>query len=443
MSHGSITPNLQIYKAERFIANFFSDVPEGNIYLTIGRTLEWPDEPDPCGCSPSEYWYYRGYKHMLAGKKVQGTDVRHVINRNDWTPNTIYVQWDNTQTNNIGTSNANFYVVTSDWKVYKCLYNNNGANSTIEPTSTSTDVVETSDGYIWKFMYRISDAERLKFVTPNYIPVKTLISDDNSLQWDVQEAAVPGAIYATKMLTNGSGYTNANSVVVSIIGNGTGATAVANVNTISEIIESVRMTSYGSGYNNATIEITDTNGFGATANALLSPIGAGHGSDPLSELGGNKIMISTKLDTYYNPILASNTTFRQILLLLDPKKYGEDTIESNTTFSQTMKINLSGVFFDFHVGEHVYQGTSTDEATFIARVVSWDSANSRLELTDTNGTPTAAAIMGEESATTGFINSIEYPDLEPFTGTIIFINNMTAIERYPEQSEEFKIVLEF
>src|SRR5690606_23313761 len=102
-----------------------------------------------------------------------------------------------------------------------------------------------------------------------------------------------------------------------------GAVATANVNTISETVESIRMTSYGTGYMNAVIDITDSGGgTGATANALMSPIGSGHGSDPLRELGGNKIMISTKFDTYFNPILVSNTTFRQISLLLDPMRYG-------------------------------------------------------------------------------------------------------------------------
>ena len=154
-------------------------------------------------------------------------------------------------------------------------------------------------------------------------------------------------------------------------------------------------------------------------------------------------MISTRFDTHFNPVLSSNSTFRQISLVLDPIKYGSSVPESNTTFSQTTKIFLSGVFFDFQVGEYVYQGPSTGEATFIGRVVHWDPINSELELTEIDGEPTSASITGNQSFTSGFVNSIEYPDLEPFSGTILFINNMTAVERYPEQSEEFKIILEF
>ena len=99
---------------------------------------------------------------------------------------------------------STFYVVTSDYNVYKVISNNNGANSTVMPTGTSTNILTTADGYKWKFMYSISASDVIKFVTSDFIPVKTIgakaidgevgalgsaVSDDNSAQWDVENGA--------------------------------------------------------------------------------------------------------------------------------------------------------------------------------------------------------------------------------------------------------------
>ena len=91
---------------------------------------------------------------------------------------------------------SNFYVMNSDFNVYKCLYNGQsptyprGRPSLVEPTGTSTTVIETNDSseykYRWKYMYTIDADNILKFVTTEFIPVL-----ENSL---VQAAAGPGSI---------------------------------------------------------------------------------------------------------------------------------------------------------------------------------------------------------------------------------------------------------
>ena len=76
---------------------------------------------------------------------------------------------------------SNFYVMNSDFNVYKCLYNGQsptyprGRPSLVEPTGTSTTVIETNDSseykYRWKYMYTIDADNILKFVTTEFIPV--------------------------------------------------------------------------------------------------------------------------------------------------------------------------------------------------------------------------------------------------------------------------------
>jgi hypothetical protein len=77
----------------------------------------------------------------------------------------------------------------------KCLYNNNGANSTVKPTGTLTVPFITNDNYIWKYKFSLDLSDINDFLTETYLPVKTLLTDDTSEQWDVQQTAANGAIH--------------------------------------------------------------------------------------------------------------------------------------------------------------------------------------------------------------------------------------------------------
>jgi hypothetical protein len=138
---------------------------------------------------------------MLGAKLIQGNDARLAIRRFDWSSGETYVAYDDcTCSMNMNDANVKFYVVTDEWNVYKCLANNNGGTSTVKPTSL--DVIfsqETGDRYIWKYMYTLSDEEKLRFTTTDFIPVKTLTADNGSLQWQVQENADSGAIESVRV----------------------------------------------------------------------------------------------------------------------------------------------------------------------------------------------------------------------------------------------------
>lgn len=104
---------------------------------------------------------------------------------------------------------SRFYVLTNENAVYKCLFNNYGAESTQKPFSTTHEPIRTDDGYIWKYMYTIPGALTSKFRTLTEIPVTT---------------AVKGAYYSKGSIRSvtinsfGTGYQPGDSIVVS--GNG-------------------------------------------------------------------------------------------------------------------------------------------------------------------------------------------------------------------------------
>ena len=111
---------------------------------------------------------------------MKASDVNLVIPRVNWETNKKYRQFDpdvsieDSITGNTSQSLKPLYVFTSTRNVYKCLSNNESSNSTVEPSgdyTTSNGVIETGDGYIWKYMYNIRSGN--KFINSTHLPVPT------------------------------------------------------------------------------------------------------------------------------------------------------------------------------------------------------------------------------------------------------------------------------
>ena len=194
-----ITNAFRTYNADNFIGSFASN----KMYLMIGKADSWsgaslgqytetsPSDtaiPTPIDTTVAPYIHHND---MIAAKLISESDVSHVIKRVDWTSGTVYKEYDHNQDDQI---DQTFFVMTDQFNVYKCISNYGGAASTVKPTGQSTSISETSDNYRWKFMYEVQQADVLKYVTTDWIPVKYLSSDDGNLHWDVQQAAVDGAL---------------------------------------------------------------------------------------------------------------------------------------------------------------------------------------------------------------------------------------------------------
>jgi len=52
-------------------------------------------------------------------------------------------------------------------------------------------------------------------------------------------------------------------------------------------------------------------------------------------------------------------------------------------------------------------------------------------------------IIGQTSAATRYVGSVTDPDCKPYSGYLLYKDNITAIERAEDQNEDFKIVLSF
>jgi hypothetical protein len=429
------------------IARQFKDVigDRANVYLAISRVEPFPNDANPPTANSSVESINNFWRNMIGGKKILRSDISLVIPRKNWEFDTLVPAYSSASPRvmpgNISSSSiiSNLtYVMTDDYNVYKCLYNNNGSNSIVKPISTNpATIYSTSDGYIWKYMYTLSSKDIVKFLTPDWIPVRTLEGNDGSLQWRVQQAAVPGAIHVCTVTNPGSGYIANNPPVVTITGDGKNATAIAVVNTSTTGIDSVVLTSYGFGYSYATVDISG-GGIGAEARAEIEPQG-GHGANPESELGGYYVMINARLKGGENGKLINTNDYRSYALLVNPFAFATTNTYSGSAFSQTTDLTVSSGGGNFAQDETVFQGVTLPTATFVGEVASF--SNNIIRLINPEGIPQACNITGVETVARRSVVSIANPDLAYYTGSIIYRDNITPIVRNEAQTEDIKIVI--
>jgi hypothetical protein len=248
--------------------SFYRDIFNENdfFYMFASRARPWDDDTTPENPRDSQYYQSQYRQDMLFVKRINASDAVLLAPRYDWVSGTIYDQYDDEYADNhpaysgaTNLSDAKFYVVTDEFNVYKCLENNNNAQSTIKPTSTATDTFTLDDGYMWKFMFQIGSADRTKFLNTNFIPVRK-VSGAGNPAFDVN-----GELDSITVTAGGSGYSSAPTVVIE--GDGTGAVATATVS--GGQVTGITITSEGRGYSFAFIKLTGGGGSGATATAAL------------------------------------------------------------------------------------------------------------------------------------------------------------------------------
>jgi hypothetical protein len=230
---------------------------------------------------------------------------------------------------------------------------------------------------------------------------------------------------------------------LTITGDGNGANATLGINNISNTVNTITLSSYGSGYTYADGQISGGGGSGATVKVILSPPG-GHGSDAISELGGSNIILNPRVQNSESGVLSTNNDIRQIALISNPLIYSQSNLMSNTAFSQTFDLILSNYGSNYIEDEIVYQGASYANSSFSGRVLEWNAANLKIKLINTKGTIGSSPLIGSNSIASRFVTSAsETPDCQPYSGKIIYIENISPITRSPSQTEDYKIIISF
>ena len=122
-----------------------------------------------------------------------------------------------------------------------------------------------------------------------------------------------------KVVDGGTGY---GAATVNILGDGTGATAVATCSG-GKVVD-IQIVESGTGYTWTDVQITgNTGSSGATARAIMSPLG-GHGSNAIDELNANSIVFYTSISRDKNQGIEINNDYRKVGLVRNFKQFGSN-----------------------------------------------------------------------------------------------------------------------
>ena len=350
----------------------------------------------------------------------------------------------------------NFYVRNSKDQVFKCLFNNSGAASTIEPTIDidgqlpENPYILTSDLYKWKYLYTIPYGLKQKFFTVNWMPVVS----DNA----VVAGSVNGRIDTVNILNGGSGYfldngesgNSASLFIITVEGDGESASMSAKI--ASGVITELNILDGGTGYTTAEIIVDDpdqlANGTAASFEVVISPYG-GHGASPVKELGCFSVMTSVDfIGTETNTLPVGSAVypfdFRQLGLVHNPLLSTGNTA-NGTVYRTTTKLTLTDPgISDYLNDESVYIGTSLADATMSATVINWEPATNELFVNNIAGSIVIGSTLnGQTSGAGSTILAVEEPTIELFSGDLLYIENRAKIVRDINQTEQIRFILSF
>ena len=408
---------------------------------------------------------FKIYDQIIGLKRVTSAEMRSVIRNNKWASGTVfdiyrhdygditnvvgnvttYVQSNNFEQHLYET---NFYVVTSEYKVYKCLDNNNNGESTTEPSSTSSAPFTLPDGYVWKYMFTVNANDFEKFKTDEYVPIPEDSAIDSS-NIIAPAANLGGAIYNVLIDNAGTGYL-ANTEF-DIVGDGTNGKVRITSTNQSGGITGIKVVNPGQGYTFGQVNLS------TGQNGVLKPIITGKeglGQKIGRELGAYRIAMHAKLQK--DDFIFGND-FHVVGLLYNPVVSTSSGIAIGTKqLKLTASIgNTPGQWDDADMTGAISGATGT--------VVHYDDISKTVYYTQENilskgmtSTGTKPLFQAGESvnfsvpgnATDRTIISdastaVKDSELTRGSGEIIYIDNRATISRAEDQTEDFKIIVEF
>lgn len=217
---------LKLFKKDA-IKSFFTSIANNDlsVYMFVGGASDHASNTTVN--ENTQESVHRAQREMMFGKQLMtaGADIStnangfaYMTRRIDWANNTIYNFYDDANSN-IYNSDNNFYVVSNatasgqSKSVYKCIWNNGGAASRIDPSVSQSNnptggAFTTTDGYTWVYMYTIDDPSWNKFATSTKMPV---------FANNISVAAANDGINFIKVENAGSGYVVIKGTIAAVI----------------------------------------------------------------------------------------------------------------------------------------------------------------------------------------------------------------------------------
>ena len=155
------------------VRDFYQDLQSNDYYVLVSSLVRDPLQRETV--VNSQYSKNKVLENVMFGKKLFPSDIHFMIKYYPWQKDTVFDQYDDT----VDLEGLKFYAIvepnnntTGDYRVYKCLSNNNATPSIDAPDYVAgQDIYETTDGYVWKYMYVITDQEFEAYNAIGYVPL--------------------------------------------------------------------------------------------------------------------------------------------------------------------------------------------------------------------------------------------------------------------------------
>lgn len=273
-------------------------------------------------------------------------------------------------------------------------------------------------------------------------------TETDTIHEAVESAATPGTIDRIEVLTGGLDYIDGDALVT-ITGDGTGATAIAVIDSESGSITGITITDQGTNYSFANISITQDvgSGSGATFRAILSPRG-GHGSNSQKELFAKNLILSVNLDND-NADQFLNNDYRQLGIIKNPYAYGTTSVYTTASATTCYIVNVDGTTYSAieSAGYDASVSVDSDINSQLTYIYTQDPGDGTynvylLPIIDPLSFTSSDTIT--INGTAGFaINSVSAPEVDNKSGEIIYLDNRRVITRQEDQVEKIRAILKF
>ena len=394
-----ITDQFRILNTKNFRAGVAAS--ENSYYTWIGLPNasevdpDWdttPPDPRDCFDEENSYW-----DTMIALKKINEGDIKQVIRKVEWRSGVTYDMYrhdvkaekPSRPSGAINLYDANYFVLTSDYRVYICLQNGtnpenpSGRASLDEPRFVDLEPREagtSGDGYVWKYLYTIKPSDIIKFESTFYMPVPENWSTNIDTADVYNHSNEPNSQLKSVVITNrGSGVGAANKVYtrVPINGDGSGAEATVTVNNNSRI-ESVTISRGGDGYTFGTLDLEKGGVPPAAVPAefdIIIPPQGNHGHDIYRELGAKTVLVYSRIENDTdNPDFVTGNQFARIGIVENPQAQGSTDLLITDKASALHALKLVGAGYSsatISPDSYITQTVGTGK-TAVGRVVAYD-----------------------------------------------------------------------
>lgn len=377
-------------------------------------------------------------KSALGMKKVNRRNIELVIKRHDWSSNRIFSEYDY---NFCGEYEYPNFTVTEEGNVFICVYSP-GTASSYKPNIISTEPEEYPDGYSWQYVYTV-DLEG-DFVTKEYIPIGDLCNDNNTPQWDNQEAiCYKGRILNFEIISAGKGYSDGEYDLI-IEGDGKYAAGIATVE--NGMIVSTRVTNPGENYTyaNAFIRNPDVvfaqDGKNSELKANIDKP-SGLGRYATYTLQPSAVMIQMEFKNDEGGKFMIDNDFCVFGLLFSPREKETNNVAMNDVYDLRDHYEVENAPATFIVDEKIEANSNVALVTQIG-----GDSNELLYTTREKGTSLEVGdqIIGQNSASTNIIKSVELSPIIFGSGALLYFEFLDKpIIRDPRQSEVVSFSIQF